>query len=167
MNYRYSIFETSWGYFGLIGTGKAVLRTSLPVKSRCLAKETLLRDLSVTGISQGSFPYVEKLVTDYYNGIKTDFSQVIVKFNGISEFAKDILTACQKVGYGQTISYGELANLSNRKNAARAVGNALAKNQIPLIIPCHRIIKADGQIGGFTAAQGIKEKQKMLKLESQ
>ena len=116
----------------------------------------LWADLSETCISQGSFPSVEKLVTDYYKGIHTDFSQVIVKFNGISKFAKDILTACQKVTYGQTMSYGELANLSNRKNAARAVGNALAKNQIPLIIPCHRIIKADGQIGGFTAVQGIK-----------
>jgi methylated-DNA-[protein]-cysteine S-methyltransferase len=131
-----------------------------------MAEETLLGDLSKTSISQGSLPPVEKLVTDYYKGIYTDFSHVKVIFDGISEFAIDILSACQKVTYGQTLSYGQLANLSGRKNAARAVGNAMARNQTPLIIPCHRIIKANGQIGGFSAPGGSNTKKKMLDLEA-
>jgi methylated-DNA-[protein]-cysteine S-methyltransferase len=89
-----------------------------------------------------------------------------VIFDGISEFARDILTACQTAPYGQTMSYGQLANLAGHSNAARAVGNALSGNQIPLIIPCHRIIKANGQIGGFTAAGGSNTKQKMLDFEA-
>jgi methylated-DNA-[protein]-cysteine S-methyltransferase len=166
MSYRYSIFETRRGYFGLISTEKGVLRTSLPQKSISIAKDKLLNDLSKANISQGSFPLVEKLVTDYYNGINTNFSRMTVIFEGISEFAKDILTACQKVTYGQTMSYGQLANLSGHTSAGRAVGNAMAKNQTPLIIPCHRIIKANGQIGGFSALGGTNTKQKMLDLEA-
>ena len=118
-------------------------------------------------MSQGRFPAVEKLVTDYYDGDYVDFSQVPVMLDGISEFAKDILTACRKINYGQTTSYGKLAELAGRQNASRAVGTALGKNQIPLIIPCHRIIKSNGQIGGFSAVGGINTKQKMLKLEAQ
>lgn len=167
MDRKYSIFETNWGYFGLISAEKAVLRTSLPVTSRSQARDTLLADLNETDLTEGTFDTVEKLVKDYYKGIYTDFSQIPVVFDSISGFAKDILTACRKITYSQTTTYGALADLAGYKKAGRAVGNALAKNRTPLIIPCHRIIRSNAQIGGFSAAGGANLKQKMLDLETE
>jgi methylated-DNA-[protein]-cysteine S-methyltransferase len=164
MDCRYSIFDTNWGYFGLFGTDKTVLRASLPAKAPALAKKTLLADLAESNIAKGSFPVNEKLITDYYKGIYVDFAKIEVELDSLTPFAKEILTACRQVTYGQTASYGLLAELANHPNASRAVGTALAGNPIPLIIPCHRIIKSDGQIGNFSAGKGSQTKQKMLDL---
>jgi O-6-methylguanine DNA methyltransferase len=83
----------------------------------------------------------------------------------LSLFAGRVLTACGDIKFGQTISYGRLAKKIGRAGAARAVGGALAKNRLPLIIPCHRVIRSDGKIGGFSAAGGTTIKKGMLELE--
>ena len=78
-------------------------------------------------------------------------------------FRQDIWNALAKVPYGTTISYGELAKASGHPGASRAVGGAMATNPIPLLIPCHRVIAADGSIGGFTG--GTELKRKLLAIE--
>ena len=62
-----------------------------------------------------------------------------------------------EIGFGQTVTYSQLAALSGNGNAPRAVGNAMKNNCVPLIIPCHRVIKADGKIGNFSGGKTIKE----------
>ena len=166
MSYKYSIFETNWGYFGLFGTDKTLLRTSLPEISISLAKKVLLANFDEDNIKEGAFPTTQKLITDYYKGSYTDFSNVSVNLDRLTPFARDILTACRKITYNQIISYGQLAKLARHQNAGRAAGTALARNPIPLIIPCHRIIRSNGQIGQFSATGGQKTKQKMLDLET-
>lgn len=79
-------------------------------------------------------------------------------------FHLKVLKACQKIAYGHTISYGRLAVMVNHKKAARAVGQAMGRNPISLIIPCHRVIKADGSLGHYGG--GRKMKQVLLHLES-
>ncbi len=71
----------------------------------------------------------------------------------------------RQVGYGETVSYGELAERSGSPRAARAVGTVMATNRIPLILPCHRVLGSAGRIGGFSAPQGIDLKRRMLDLE--
>lgn len=78
-------------------------------------------------------------------------------------FRKDVWNALAKVPYGTTISYGELAKVAGHSGASRAVGGAMATNPIPLIIPCHRVINADGSIGQFTG--GTELKRKLLQIE--
>ena len=85
--------------------------------------------------------------------------------HGLSEFAKSVLTACRAIKFGQTISYLGLAEKAGHPTAARAVGNVMAKNPLPLIVPCHRVLNADGRAGGFSATGGISLKKKMLELE--
>ena len=166
MDCRYSIFKTNWGYFGLFGTDKTLLRTSLPVRNHTLAKKLLLASLDQANIKKGYFPAAEKLITDYYKGIYTDFANIPVDLTSLTPFAKDILTACKRITYGQKTSYAQLADLAHHPNASRAVGTALGNNPTPLIIPCHRIIRSDGQIGQFSAGRGPQTKQKMLDLET-
>lgn len=78
-------------------------------------------------------------------------------------FRTRTLVALQSIDYGQTISYGELATLAGSPRAARAVGSACATNPLPIVIPCHRVVKADGSMGQYTG--GVRIKEKLLRLE--
>jgi methylated-DNA-[protein]-cysteine S-methyltransferase len=79
-------------------------------------------------------------------------------------FQLDVLRALQEVPYGETISYGALAKRIGRPNASRAVGGANARNPLPIVIPCHRVIGSDGNLVGFGG--GLDIKKKLLDLES-
>jgi methylated-DNA-[protein]-cysteine S-methyltransferase len=81
----------------------------------------------------------------------------------VTPFQKKVLTALRRVPYGETISYGELANKMGNPKASRAVGQANARNPIPIVIPCHRVIGSNGKLTGFGG--GIKVKQTLLDLE--
>jgi methylated-DNA-[protein]-cysteine S-methyltransferase len=83
----------------------------------------------------------------------------------VTPFQKKVLTALRRVPYGETISYGELANKMGNPKASRAVGQANARNPIPIVIPCHRVIGSNGKLTGFGG--GIEVKQTLLNLEKQ
>jgi methylated-DNA-[protein]-cysteine S-methyltransferase len=83
----------------------------------------------------------------------------------VTPFQKKVLTALRRVPYGQTISYGELAKNIGNPKASRAVGQANARNPIPIVIPCHRVIGCSGKLTGFGG--GIEVKQALLDLEKQ
>lgn len=78
-------------------------------------------------------------------------------------FQRNALTALQRVGYGETVSYKELATMAGSENAFRAAGTACAENPLPIVIPCHRVLKADGTLGGFGG--GIETKKRLLDIE--
>ncbi len=162
---KYVIFRTRWGYFGLLGGEKGVVRSCLPVANDWEAKERLLAGRG-TGKSDATlFASLQGKIGAYFEGGCVDFSDISVVLDGLGEFGSKVLTACGNVEYGQTVSYGQLARLAGKPMAGRAVGNILAKNPVPLIIPCHRIIRSDGRIGGFSAEGGSKTKKMMLELE--
>jgi methylated-DNA-[protein]-cysteine S-methyltransferase len=76
-----------------------------------------------------------------------------------------VLRAAARIPYGQTESYGEIARRLRRPQAARAVGQALGANPLPLVIPCHRVLGARGALGGYSAARGVAVKRWLLRLE--
>jgi len=92
-----------------------------------------------------------------------DFStDPAVSLNGSGSFAHKVLQACRKIAFGRTTTYGDLARQVGSPRAARAVGSVMAGNPIPLIIPCHRVLRTNGGLGGFSAPGGTAIKQKML-----
>ncbi len=105
-------------------------------------------------------------VADYAAGVRIDFSDVDTDLSHGTLFQQRIWQACQRIPYGEMVTYGELAKLAGRPGAARAVGTAMSHNLIPLIIPCHRVISAGNKIGGFTSPQGIRLKKRLLDLEA-
>lgn len=105
-------------------------------------------------------------VIDYAAGIRIDFSEVPTDLSHGTPFQQKIWEACQRIPYGEVVTYGELARIAGRPGAARAVGTAMSQNRIPLIIPCHRVISAGNKIGGFTSPQGISLKKRLLDLEA-
>jgi methylated-DNA-[protein]-cysteine S-methyltransferase len=174
---RYTIFKTKWGYFGLAGTENALLRTHLPLPDREMVKSHLLTGLQTPQYEKELFKVTQGQITAYFEGTYADFNKdVPTLLDGFSLFARSVLTACRDITFGQTISYGQLAQKVGNAGAARAVGRVMAKNPLPLIIPCHRVVRspclrrgklvpAQAWIGGFSAAGGVKLKRRMLELE--
>ena len=163
---KYAVFNTKWGFFGLIGTEKALFRTHLPISSRKKLESRLLNNLESAQFDQDYQFRLQQQITSYFEGSYVNFNgPVRLGLDNLTPFTQAVLKACRKIQFGQTTTYIQLAKLSGHPKAARAIGQVMAKNPLPLIIPCHRIIRSDGKIGGFSASGGIKLKQKLLKLE--
>ena len=163
---RYTIFRTSWGYFGLMGTPGAIMHTSLPVSGRSKAEQLLLAHRPQARYDSGLFIGLQERIRAYFGGNYADFVSVPVDLGDFSAFAGKVLSACGRIGYGQTVSYAQLAQLAHVPKAVRAAGSVMAKNPIPLIIPCHRIIRSDGSVGNFSAPGGRNLKKRLLDLEA-
>ena len=163
---KYVIFKTKWGYFGLAGTEYAIYRTQLPGLKPEKIKSLLLKNFHNPQLDKTFLRTLQEQITAYFEGVCVNFRRdVPLALEGLSSFGISVLTTCRDIGFGQTITYGQLAKKSGRPAASRAVGSALAKNPLPLIIPCHRIIRSDGKLGGFSAPGGIILKERMLELE--
>lgn len=108
-------------------------------------------------------PEIEEKVKNYLGGSQ-EITGLEPEFLTGSEFEKKIWKAALRIPFGATLSYGKLAGMAGYPFAARAVGNALGKNPIMIIIPCHRVIRGDGSIGGFFAGTNLK--RKLLRLEA-
>jgi methylated-DNA-[protein]-cysteine S-methyltransferase len=163
---KYTIFRTKWGYFGLAATDNGLLRTCLPAAERERVKLQLLQNLPAAQYDKALFKLAQRRITAYFEGECVDFRDIPVVLDGLGLFARRVLTACRSIEFGQTVSYGRLAKMAGKPRAARAVGGTLSKNPLPLIIPCHRVICANGKISGFSASGGVKLKKRMLKLEA-
>jgi methylated-DNA-[protein]-cysteine S-methyltransferase len=177
---KYTVFKTGWGYFGLAGGDDGLLRTCLPGKVMEKIKHQLLKGLkSVNQVSsikyresriefdKNFFKMAQDLIAAYFEGACIDFRNIPIILGGFSFFQRSVLTACRSIGFGRLLTYSGLARKIGRPAAARAVGGALAGNPLPLIIPCHRVICANGKIGGFSASGGVTIKKRMLQLERQ
>jgi len=163
----YTVFKTKWGYFGLAGTQAGLLRTCLPMPGAGRVKSLLLEHYPSARYKKGLFRPLQEQIIAYFEGAYVDFDKDIpILLEGFSPFARSVLAACRAVRYGRTISYGQLTAKAGAPKAARAVGGVMARNPTPLIIPCHRVIRSDGKIGGFSATGGASLKKRMLEMES-
>jgi len=98
----------------------------------------------------------------YFTGKNVDFTRYDVDLTGLTDFEREVLVETRRIPYGSVKTYTGLAEMVGRPKAVRAVGNALRKNPLPLVIPCHRVVGKNG-IGGYSSGRGIKER--LLKLE--
>jgi len=163
---KYVIFKTKWGHFGLAGTETALCRTQLPGPEPKKIESRLLKNCRYAQFDDTFFKILQKQIAAYFEGSCVNFSSDIpVVLDGFGVFSRKVLTTCRDIQFGQKITYSGLAKKAGRPTASRAVGNALAKNPLPLIIPCHRVLRTDGKMGGFSAPGGISFKKRMLTLE--
>ncbi|MCP4633078.1 MAG: methylated-DNA--[protein]-cysteine S-methyltransferase [candidate division Zixibacteria bacterium] len=103
-----------------------------------------------------------KQLKEYLSGKRNKFD-LKVDLSGTTDFRKNVYKQLLKVKSGKTISYGQLASKAGNKDASRAVGSAMASNPVPIIIPCHRVLRSDGDLGGFGG--GLNMKRKLLEIE--
>ncbi len=160
---QYAIVETDWGYFGFVIRGHRLVATFLP-QSQASLRRAIARSWPDASESRIALPRFRRQVTDYFSGRPTRFD-VQIDLLGLTRFREAVLKACRRVPYGKTASYGDLACAVGNPAAVRAVGSTMANNPLPLVIPCHRVLRADASIGGFSSPHGISEKKRLLALE--
>lgn len=170
----YCLFETPLGACGIAWKERETSRITPVVTFFQLPEATeKLTEKRISGSSRGrgtSAPPpriagIIKKVQKHLHGDVQDFLDIVVDLDAKGPFARQVYEAVRKIPAGRTKSYGELATEMNRPTAARAVGQALGRNPIPLIIPCHRVLAASGKSGGFSAHGGVETKAKLLEIE--
>jgi len=101
---------------------------------------------------------------DYFEGKRSSFS-LNINIKDLTQFQQKVLLATLEVPHGQITTYGEIARRLGKVRLARAVGQALARNPIPIVIPCHRVLSADGSLHGYSGGKGLETKSQLLQLE--
>jgi len=101
----------------------------------------------------------------FADGQEIDFSNTPLSLGHLTTFGARVIAACRKIPWGGTRTYGELASECGSPGASRAVGSVMAKNRYPLIVPCHRVLAAGGDIGGYSAPEGLTMKRRLLHME--
>jgi methylated-DNA-[protein]-cysteine S-methyltransferase len=172
-----AVFPTELGWMALtvrnqtlIGLtfGNASADKAAAALARILNATPALRDAKSFASEDANSQQVRRLLDDlqrYAAGEPVNFSSVALNLDHLTPFGRRIIANCRRIPFGQTRSYGELAAACGSPGAARAVGQAMAKNRYPLIVPCHRVLASGGKIGGFSAPDGLRTKRRLLALE--
>ncbi len=160
---QYVVFKTARGYFGLVARGRRLVATVMPQPAG-KARKAIAEAWPDAVEDPDLMPRLRRQVVDYYAGKSVRFSADL-DLSEVPEFRAHVLEACRKIPYGETASYADLARAVGKPGAARAVGGAMANNPLPLVIPCHRVLRSDGTLGGFSTPSGVAEKRRMLSLE--
>lgn len=167
-NRNYQIFETAAGWCGIAWNKAGIVRFTLPTSTEAGAERLMLRRMP--DISRAEPPAeVQKTISDaqrYFAGEAIDFSHVRLDLGPQDAFFAKVYDAVRQLGWGEATTYGAVAKqLGAGPAAARDVGQAMASNPIPLIVPCHRVLAAGRKIGGFSAPGGSETKRRMLEME--
>ncbi len=99
----------------------------------------------------------------YFRGEPVSFEDIEVDLSEATDFERNVYEATRAIPFGKVATYGQIAKAIGKPNAQRAVGQALGKNPVSIVIPCHRVVASDGSLGGFTG--GLHWKRKLLRLE--
>ena len=162
----YDVFETAWGWFAVCGSAKGIRYATLPEPS----PERALHDLE--GMLRGALPehvpgafdaYRDQL-NEYLGGERTAWD-VTLDLEDVAPFFRRAWDACRSIPAGETRTYEWLAASAGNIKAVRAAGQAMARNRIPIVIPCHRVIGKDGGLHGF-GGPGLPMKSRLLNLEA-
>ncbi len=105
-------------------------------------------------------------LAEFADGTVDEFLDVELDLDQLSTFQRRIIKMCRRIPYGTTCSYGDLAKRAGNPGAARAVGSVMAANCWPLIVPCHRVVQANGSLGAYSAPQGIRMKRRLINMEA-
>ncbi len=164
-----AFFASPIGECGVAWRGAELTNVLLPAGD-APATRALLRHLSGAETAPLPWPaFVAQAVQAMQallRGEAAALDQVPLAWASVGAFERRVYEATQRLGPGQTCSYGELARELGEPGAARAVGVALGRNPWPLVVPCHRVLAAGGKLGGYSAPGGVATKERLLAIEA-
>lgn len=158
---RWRVVEVAWGWCGLQRGPAGLTRVSLPGPRRADAEGAVSAGADEAE-DDPLLAAAAELLAAYFNGERVA-CELPLELGGMGAFSLDVLRACAAIPWGSTRTYGELAAQVGSPRAARAVGQALGRNPLPVLIPCHRVIGADGRLVGF--GSGLPLKRRLLEHE--
>lgn len=162
-----ALFATAIGPCAIAWGDNGICGVQLPESTESLTRSRLSRHHPGAVIAapprevQRAIDRIIKLVA----GEADDLRDIDVDLAGVPEFNRRVYDLARSVGPGQTTTYGEIATQLGSPRAAREVGQALGRNPVPLIVPCHRVLAAGGKVGGFSAQGGVTTKLLLLGVE--
>jgi methylated-DNA-[protein]-cysteine S-methyltransferase len=159
----YVVFDTVAGWVGLLGSERGLRRATLPQQTEWAVYSLLGDSLKNATASPQWFADLINRYRVYFSGHQVDF-MYILDLTITTPFQRAVWQAARSIPYGQTRSYTWVARQTGNPQAARAVGQALARNPLPIIIPCHRVLSQDGGLSGFSG--DLKMKRFLLILET-
>lgn len=162
---RFRTLKTTQGYAGFVCSNRGLRRVYLPTRTVAALKRAIKRDVPDATEDRRLLPDFAGTLQRYFAGRPVSFD-VKIDWSDRSDFEIDVYHACRRIPYGRTRSYKQLAEQVGRPGAARAVGNAMRTNNCPIVVPCHRVLKSDGSLGGFNAPDGINTKRRLLRMEA-
>jgi methylated-DNA-[protein]-cysteine S-methyltransferase len=159
----YTRIDSPLGTLLIAGTRRGLVRVAFPEEGVDGVLEGLSRDLSPRILESGATLDRERRELDeYFEGRRRDF-EVPLDWSLIGPFARRVLRATARIPYGGVRSYSEIAARAGSPRGSRAAGNALGSNPIPIVIPCHRVLRTGGALGGYGG--GLERKRSLLTLE--
>jgi methylated-DNA-[protein]-cysteine S-methyltransferase len=159
------VFSTNLGWFAILGMDGVLWSVGFGFRTESAAVAAAGRPVP-EAVSRITWqPELAERLLDFAAGAVQDFSDVVISMDHLTPFARRVVSACRQVPWGETATYGDLAKRAGSPNAARAVGSVMAKNRCPIIVPCHRIVPSSGNLGGFSAPQGVSIKKRLLVME--
>jgi len=159
----YTIFNTNMGWFGILGSAKGLLSITLPRRSEQEARQRLGDKANGATWAPDSFEDLVARLMTYLDGHRVTFPDKL-DLSPATPFQREVWDITGLIPYGETRSYTWVAAQVKKPGAVRAVGQALARNPLPIIIPCHRVLTSDGRLGGYRG--GIEMKKHLLSLEA-
>lgn len=160
-------FDTALGTCGIAWSEAGVVAVHLPEGSAADTRVALERRTGAAPVERPP-PEIRRAIARirrHLDGRLDALVDVVVDHHGAPPFHRRVYEALRRVGPGATVTYRELAALAESPGATRAVGQAMAKNPTPILVPCHRVLAAQGKPGGFTAYGGVDTKRRLLEIE--
>jgi methylated-DNA-[protein]-cysteine S-methyltransferase len=163
----FELFDTSIGRCGIAWTTEGIVGLFLPERSDLVLRARMQQ--RHPGAKEGTGPPdVQRVLADVQRllaGESRDLSAAVLDMTNVPEFDRRVYVEARSVPAGRTVTYGDIANRLGDVGLARAVGQALGRNPIPIIVPCHRVLAAQGRLGGFSAPGGVATKRRLLEIE--
>jgi methylated-DNA-[protein]-cysteine S-methyltransferase len=161
-----TLFDTAIGRCGVAWSRRGITALQLPERDDAATRARLERRSG--GIENPPPPRVQDAiagVTALLRGDLVDLTGIVLDLGGVADFDLRVLAIARTIPPGHTMTYGQIARRMGEPEAARAVGAALGRNPVPIIVPCHRVLGADGKPGGFSAPGGVQTKARLLSIE--
>jgi methylated-DNA-[protein]-cysteine S-methyltransferase len=150
----------------VLRTGKTVQQLTFGHATAAAAKAAIHVDLLGKARQVGRNDPLAVRLRAYAAGVPDSFRDVRVESGRAGGFWVRVLEQCRRIPYGTTMTYSELAAKAGCPRAARAVGNCMASNRVPLLVPCHRVVRSDGRLGFYSASGGVDMKRRLLDIEA-
>jgi len=163
----FALFETAVGTCGIAWGDRGIAGTQLPEEDAAATRGRLRQRFPNANEAEPTpeiAATIERIVS-LLRGERVDLSDVSVDMGAVPEFERHVYGAAREIPAGSTKTYGEIAKRIGRPTQAREVGVALARNPFAIVVPCHRVVAANGKTGGFSAGGGVKTKLKLLAIE--
>lgn len=156
--------DTPLGALVVAATGEGVVRVGLPVEGEDTVLDDLARRVSarVLHAPRAAVTQARHQLDEYFDGRRRAFD-VALDWRLTNGFRRDVLRATAQIPYGTTASYRDVATRAGSPAAVRAAGTALATNPLPIVVPCHRVLRSGGQLGAYLG--GVEMKAQLLALE--